>query len=239
MAFLVGALSIISTSLGGLFGIRYKDKLHLILGFSAGAVMGVAFFDLIPESIELASQAYDMHLIMPVMAFGFILYMLMGRSYTMGHCHGDDCKNEQHAGHLGAGAFCLHSFLDGMAIGLAFKVNPSIGWVVSSAVLVHNFSDGLNTVNMILKERDNKALALKWLIADALSPIIGITVATYFLVVSEPVLGLILSLFTGFFLFIGASDLVPESHHRHPTFLTSAMTVFGMVVIYFVVSLAH
>lgn len=239
MALIVGIATIFSTLLGGLFGIRFKDKLHLILGFSAGAVIGVALFDLIPESIALATKAYSIDLVTVFMAIGFILYMILDRSFALrAQCHdGEECHNENHIGQLGAAALCLHSFLDGLAIGLAFKVTPTIGWVVATAVLAHDFSDGINTVNMILKEKGNLKSAYKWLIADALAPAIGVVI-TLFFSVSEPVLGLILAVFTGLFLYIGASDLIPESHHRHPAFLTTIMTILGMGVIFTAVRFA-
>lgn len=233
MALIVGIATIFSTLLGGLFGIRFKDKLHLILGFSAGAVIGVALFDLIPESIALATKAYSIDLVTVFMAIGFILYMILDRSFALrAQCHdGEECHNENHIGQLGAAALCLHSFLDGLAIGLAFKVTPTIGWVVATAVLAHDFSDGINTVNMILKEKGNLKSAYKWLVADALAPAIGVIV-TLFFSVPESTLGLILAIFTGLFLYIGASDLIPESHHRHPAFLTTVMTILGMIVIF-------
>jgi ZIP family zinc transporter len=204
----------------------------LVLGFSAGAVIGVAFFDLIPESIEMATKAYDVGVVTMFFAIGFIIYMLIDRSFSL-HAHeGQHCENEHHHnGRLGAAALSFHSFLDGLGIGLAFKVSPEVGWVVAAAVLAHDFSDGINTVSMILKNKGKKKDAIKWLVADALAPIIGILV-TLFFSVSAPVLGLILALFTGLFLYIGASDLVPESHHRHPTIWTSVMTILGIAVLY-------
>ena len=239
MALIIGFATIVSTFLGGLFGIRFKDKLHLILGFSAGAVIGVALFDLIPESISLATKAYPLDLVTVMMAVGFILYMILDRSFALrAQCHdGAECQNENHIGQLGAAALCLHSFLDGLAIGLAFKVNQSVGWVVATAVLAHDFSDGINTVNMILKESGSQKLAFRWLVVDALAPALGV-IATLFFTVSESILGLILAIFTGLFLYIGASDLIPESHHRHPAFLTTVMTILGMTVIFIVIRLA-
>ncbi|MDO8444049.1 MAG: ZIP family metal transporter [bacterium] len=233
MALIIGLATIFSTLLGGLFGIRFKDKLHLILGFSAGAVIGVAIFDLVPESIELATKFYSIDLVTVFMAIGFILYMILDRFFALrAQCHdGEECQNENHLGQLGAAALCLHSFLDGLAIGLAFQVNQSVGWVVATAVLAHDFSDGINTVNMILKDKGNLKSAYKWLVVDALAPAFGV-LTTLFFTVPEAVLGLILAAFTGLFLYIGASDLIPESHHRHPAFLTTVMTILGMSVIY-------
>jgi zinc transporter ZupT len=221
----------ISTILGGLLAIRFKDKLHLILGFSAGAVLGVALFDLLPEAIELTKETYPVQLVMIFVALGFSVYMLLDR-FSLVHGHDEACcENPSHNGKLGASALTFHSFLDGFGIGLAFKVSPAIGWVVALAVLTHDFSDGINTVNMILKNKGERKAALKWLLADALAPAVGV-LATSFLTVSGTSLGLILSVFVGLFLYISASDLIPESHHRHPAIWTSVSTIIGMVVIY-------
>jgi ZIP family zinc transporter len=160
--------------------------------------------------------------------------MVLDRFFSI-HGHPEEhCENPHHQSKLGATALCFHSFLDGIGIGLAFKVSPAVGWVVAAAVLTHDFSDGINTVNMILKDNGNRKQALRWLIVDALAPAIGV-VTTLFFTVSQPILGLILSIFAGFFFYIGASDLIPESHHRHPAFLTTAMTITGILVLYGVI----
>jgi ZIP family zinc transporter len=132
----------------------------------------------------------------------------------------------------------MHSFLDGVGIGLAFQVSNAVGLVVTTAVLVHDFSDGINTVNMILKNDGEKKKAIKWLVIDAIAPVIGIA-STMLFTLSESSLGIVLALFTGFFLYIGASDLLPESHHNHPTIWTTILTIAGMVVIYIAITLAH
>lgn len=234
---LIVIATMISTTLGGLFAIRLKDKLHLILGFSAGAVLGVALFDLLPESIELTSGTYGVQVVSILIAAGFSAYMILDRIFSL-HSHDKHgCDNPSHGGKLGASALVFHSFLDGFGIGLAFKVSPTIGWVVALAVLAHDFSDGINTVNMIIKNKGGRKAALKWLMADALSPAIGVASA-YFLTVSESTLGLLLSFFIGLFLYISASDLIPESHHRHPAIWTTISTIIGMAVILIAVSLA-
>lgn len=237
MAILVGLLAAVSTFLGGAFAIKLKDKLHLILGFSAGAVLGVAFFDLLPESLKLASDSFGISKVILLMAIGFMLYLVADRFFSL-HCH--DCENPSHQhtlGSFGASTLIVHSFLDGLGIGLAFMASPAIGWIVAAAVLAHDFSDGINTVSMILKNSDGRRSTIYWLVADALAPLVGIIVAN-FIQITRSELGLILAVFTGFFFYLGASDLVPESHHRHPTAYTTIMTLLGMVLIYIVVSLA-
>ncbi len=234
MALLIGFCTVLSTFMGGLFALRFKDKLHLILGFSAGAVIGVAFFDLLPEAIDLATQSYNLPTITSLVALGFAIFLILDRAISL-HFHDDDHSQER--GQLSATSLSIHSFLDGLGIGLAFKVSPAVGWVVAAAVLAHDFSDGINTISVILKNKGEKKQAFKWLLIDALAPAIGV-VATMFFTVSQPILGLILALFAGFFLYIGASDLVPESHHYHPSFWTTVMTLLGMLVLYIAIHFA-
>jgi zinc transporter ZupT len=239
MLILISIATFIFTFLGGLFALRFKDKLHLILGFSAGAVIGVAFFDLIPEAIELGKAMYSISTITGVVALGFVGYMVLDRFIVM-HGHGDEhdhAHGQTRRGKLGAGSLAIHSFLDGAAIGLAFQVSAAVGAIVTAAVLVHDFSDGINTVNLILKNRGNRKQAFRWLAVDALAPVIGV-ISTFFFQLPESGLGIVLAIFSGFFLYIGASDLLPESHHQHPTIWTTIMTILGLIVLYTAIRIA-
>jgi zinc transporter ZupT len=234
---IVTVATIFATTLGGLFALRLKDHLHLILGFSAGAVFGVAIFDLLPEAIELTQDTYSVRTVTVLISIGFAFYMILDRYFSL-HLHAKNgCENPRHGGKLGAAALTFHSFLDGFGIGLAFKVSPAVGWIVALAVLAHDFSDGINTVNMILKNQGEKKMAQKWLIADALAPAVGVVVSTG-ITISSASLGLVLSVFVGLFLFISASDLIPESHHKHPAMYTTFMTIVGMAVIFLAVHFA-
>lgn len=238
MVIVFGILALVFTLLGGLFALRFKDKLHLILGFSAGAVIAVAFFDLLPEAIDLAGQKYSVNSVTALITVGFIVFMLLDRFLVIHNHHDDDsCQNKQHAGFHGATALAVHSFLDGLVMGLAFKVSLVVGAIVAVAVLAHDFSDGINTVNYILKNKHSPRTAFGWLLIDAAAPLLGV-LATFFFTLSESVLGLVLAIFCGFFLYIGASDLLPESHHRHPKTVTTIMTILGVLVLYLAIYFA-
>jgi ZIP family zinc transporter len=90
---------------------------------------------------------------------------------------------------------------------------------------------------MILKNSGTRKQALKWLLIDAFAPVLGVT-STLFFSLPESSLGIILAVFAGFFLYIGASDLLPESHHNHPTAWTTVATILGFVVLYIAIKLA-
>jgi len=242
MALLLGCAALVATLLGGAFALRYQDKLHLILGFSAGAVLGVALFDLLPESLDLTARRHSTATITLLVAVGFFAFMFLSRVLLL-HPESDESEDEHAHGHahaagsLGAASLSLHSFLDGVGIGLAFKVSTTVGAIVAAAVLAHDFSDGINTVTMILRNRGKGLRAFKWLLVDAAAPVAGVLV-TFFFSLSDVHLGIVLSLFCGFFLYLGASDLLPESHHRHPKLFTGVMNIAGAAAIWITVHFA-
>ncbi len=234
--FLISIAAFCSTMIGGALALKLRDRLHLILGFSAGAVVAVAFFDLMPEALDLGAP-FGSQNILSVVALGFLLYLLLDRLLLLhSHAH-EEHEDHESRGHVRAGSLSLHSFLDGVGIGLAFQVSTAVGAVVALAVLTHDFSDGINTINVVTRDGGSRKYALLWLLVDAIAPVLGV-ILTLFFSVSPAHLGLLLALFAGFFLYIGASDLVPESHHVHPTFWTTAMTIFGAVVLFVAIRLA-
>jgi zinc transporter ZupT len=235
---LICIATFISTILGGFFALRFKDKLYLILGFSAGAVIGVAFFDLLPTAMELSTKAYGMRLMTSMAGIGFVFYLLLDRAFVR---LSQQRKNRPGLGtlrgKLAAGCLTIHSLIDGIAIGLAFQVSAAIGGIVATAVLVHDFADGMNTTNVILKGNGNKRNAIRWLFVNAVAPVLG-AFSTFYYKVPEKNIGILLALVSGFFLYIGASDFLPESQQLYPKFSTTLMTVLGIAVLYTAIQLS-
>lgn len=242
----IAIATFIATFVGGLIALRFRDKLHLVLGFSAGAVIAVAFFDLIPEAFELSEGIREAESVALFIAIGFFVYLLIDRVLffrSTQHVHEHDMHAHVHAhGHsaLGAGGILAHSFFDGLAIGLAFQVSIAVGALVATAVLIHKISDGITTVGIVLKgEGQNpKSKALRWLGAVSVAPVLGIAAASA-VAIPESSLGAMLAFFAGFFIYIGASELIPESHHSHPKLFTTIMTFLGAAVLYIAILFAH
>jgi zinc transporter ZupT len=225
----IAVAAFVSTLAGGLLALGLRDKLHLILGFSAGAVIGVAFFDLLPEAIEMGARFHAPSVLLAFTALGFLAYLVLDRILLF---HGDSAPR----GGVGALVMCAHSLLDGVAIGFAFQASRAVGIVVAIAVVTHDFSDGINTMNIVLKNRGNRSEGFRWLLVDALAPVLGIAATLLFHLPGDR-FGLVLALFAGFFVYIGASDLIPESYHAHPKFLTTVMTLAGAAILYLAITL--
>jgi zinc transporter ZupT len=240
------------TYAGGLLALKLAARMHWVLGFSAGAVVAVAFFDLLPEALELGAGTFGVTRVFTCAAGGFLMYLLFDRvvlsrgqryrdqftALAPGAQGAQGAASTRHRATLFASSLSLHSLLDGIAIGLAFQASAAVGAVVAIAVLTHDFSDGINTMNVVLRNDSNRRRALRWLLADAIAPGIGIF-STLFFRIQGDALGIILALFSGFFLYIGASDLIPESHRAFPRALTTLMTLLGIAVLYAAVTLAQ
>ena len=149
----VAAATAVATMLGGLFALSLKRRIAMVLGFSAGAVLGVALFDLLPEALSLGQKYFGAAGILAAAAGGFLLYGLFDRLVT----HRGRPAPDPRRGFLGAGSFSVHSVLDGLGIGIAFQAGHNVGLVVAAAVLAHDFADGLNTVNVVVKNGGSRA----------------------------------------------------------------------------------
>lgn len=227
MSLALGAF--LATMTGGLFALSLRDRLHLVLGFSAGAVIGVAFFDLLPEALETGG-AWGPRTVLALSALGFFAYTLVDR-WMLLHSHDGDQHRNETRGWIGAGSLSAHSVLDGFAIGVGFQASRVVGLTVAIAVLVHDFSDGLNTVNVVVTNGGKRKVALRWLLLDAVAPMIGAGISLLFIFPKDD-LSLVLAVFAGFFLYIGASDLLPESQHAHPRFFTTLATLLGALTLF-------
>lgn len=239
MVVLFAFLTFVSTFLGGLFGLKNQDKLHLILGFTAGVLLGVVSFDLFPEIIGMV-DTLDIDPMRPMLALvaGFLIFHVLEKTLLIHHAHEDAYGKHKHpsVGIFSALALIGHSFLDGVGIGLAFQVSPSVGLLVAFAVIAHDFTDGLNTVSLVLvhKNTDKKAVALLFL--DALAPVFG-ALSTNLFTIPESWLVIYLGFFAGFLLYIGASDILPEAHSEKSSYTTIFLTICGVALIFLVTRL--
>ena len=234
LAIPAGCLTLVSTMLGGLTALRLRRELHTLIALTGGVVVAVALFDVLPESFDAVGDAQR---VTTLVGIGFLGFFVIERALVLHHRdEAEQARAHPQVGVLGAAGLSAHSFLDGLGIGLAFGLNTATGVLVFVAVVTHDFADGLNTVGFILRQGGDARRALRWLSIDAVAPLVGAIVGAA-ISVSEHTLGQLLAVYAGFFLYMGATDLLPEAH-SHPSRFRVALTVAGMVATYAVARLA-
>jgi zinc transporter ZupT len=213
---------------GGAFARRVRDHRHLARSFSAGTVIAVAFFIFLPQALTLSGGAHGADQLLPLVGLGFVIALLLDRFGPIALP-----GSEKHASarkHYG------HAVLNGAAIGVAYHVSPALSGVVSAALLVHEFSDSADAASLAsggpFPRHVRRASSVRGVCVAA-----GLAV-TYFSAISPPALSIALAMFGGYFAYLSASDLIPESYHEHPQLLTVAMTFGGAGAMYMLAGLS-
>ncbi len=235
LVIILALLTFFSTLIGGVVIVRFRNYLPFFFAFAAGSLVAVSFLDLLPESLDISrSINLPVRYIMIAVVFSFFFYSLLERFFLTHHLEETD-DHEHIMGPIGAGSLVVHSFLDGAAIGSAFHVNASMGLIVALAVIFHDFTDGINTVTVMLKNKQQIRKTISFLIFDALAPVAGV-LATTAIVIPENILAIMLAIFVGEFLYIGASTLLPETRKNLSKGIIVAMAI-GITLITVLTSL--
>jgi ZIP family zinc transporter len=214
------AVTFLSTALGGLFALRQRRHLYLVMGAAAGLLVGAALLDLLPDALRLVHDQ-GRRGVMAVLcsaAVGFLVFFGIDRLLHLGAAGHQQAPHDEglHEGGMhvfGAAAalgLTVHSFLDGLAIGAAFRADASLGAVIGIAVVAHDFGDGVSTVGVVIASKGALRASMGWLVADAVAPVLG-ALAARTVNVPQPVLAYLLGFFAGSFLFVGAAHLLPEA----------------------------
>ena len=244
IAIILAAVTAFATLSGGYIAIKSKDHLHIVLGLSAGLLLGLVSFDLLPEVFAMGTKEF---LHAPVVSIaligGFLLLhfyeQIFGSHEPAESDYGHDHSHSSNiAGSLGALAMGGHVFLDGIALGVAFAVSNNLGLAVFIALLVHAFSDGLNTVSFLIKSGSWGKRGVWLLGVDAIARVSGAAIGTSF-AVSDNFVATYLALFAGIVIYLATSHILPEAHSRHKSRYTILATIVGVAVMWALVGFLH
>lgn len=210
----VGATIVISLiSLIGIVALMIKkvvlERILLwLVGFSAGALIGGAFLHLIPEALRGSSQEN----IFVYVLIGFSSFFVLERFVKWHHCHKQDGKCEVHTftymNLIGDG---LHNFIDGLIIVASFSINPGLGVATTLAVIAHEIPQEISDFGVLVYGGFSRTRALAFNFLIALTAVLGVFVG-FFLLSIQDISQFLLSFTAGSFIYISASDLIPELH---------------------------
>lgn len=230
--------------LGGLVLISSKTLTEKLITyaspFAAGALLAAAFFDLIPESMELLEPvSASRWILVGVLTFFLIEYFI----HWFHHEHDNDHNHDKAAAPLIVIGDTIHNFIDGIAIGAAFLISPSAGIVTAIAVAAHEIPQEIGDFGVLLKHgySRTKALALNAFSAFA-AAVSAVSIFKIGNQVDLP-LGALLAVTAGLFIYIAASDLIPTIHRESKTrmakLVSAGLLILGLGLVGTATSIAH
>ncbi len=233
-------LSTIAISLISLIGIvtfaikekRLNKILHYLVSFSIGGLIGTAFLHLIPEAIETSSINSTFLFV----CGGIVLFLFIERVLHWRHCHEEHCAVHSFA-YTNLIGESVHNFLDGVIIAGAFLLDFKIGLATTMAIIIHEIPHELGNFGILMYAGMTKTKALLFNFLTAAFSVLGGILGFFLLGYLNGILPIILALTAGGFIYIAASDLIPEIR-KEAGFLKSianiAIIILGIALMYFV-----
>ncbi len=236
IVFLLTIVASIAALLGGVTALRSRRWINRALALTAGLVLGLVFFDLMPEIFETAQSVY-LDTVWPMVALvvGFLLFHIFEKFVPIHEASEGPYAPHRHPrlGTARAVALSGHSFLDGLSIGVAFQVSSAVGGAVALAVIGHRFADGFDTTTFMVVNKNKLSHIKAWLGVVVLMPIFGGLLSLVY-DFPERALAIYLGFFAGFILYIATSNILPQAHSEEFSRKSILLTVSGVVFMFIV-----
>ncbi|MFP3951247.1 MAG: ZIP family metal transporter [Candidatus Bathyarchaeia archaeon] len=242
----IASLGISLLSLIGIFTLSMNESLlqkilNMLVSFSAGTILGASLFDLLPEAVEsVPGKSVYIYISMGFVAFLFLerlIYWYHGSGHIDSLDSMGDGKPVKEFAYLNLMGDFIHNFIDGMIIAAGFTVNLEVGIVTSIAVAFHELPQEMGDYGILVYAGISKRLSLIYNFLAASSVIWGSIIGSFFLGSIEAFSGLLIAFSTGAFLFLSASELVPEMSKERDTikaliqmgfFILGLLTILGL-----------
>jgi ZIP family zinc transporter len=234
--FLLTVLASIAALLGGLTALRSRQWLNWALALTAGLVLGLVAFDLLPEIFDISvSKHLDTAWPMVALAAGFLGFHIFEKFLPVHEASEQRYGPHRHPtlGTARALALSGHSFLDGLSIGVAFQVSSAVGATVALAVIGHRFADGFDTTTFMIFHKNKLSHIKSWLSLVVLMPILGGLLSLVY-DFPQKALAIYLGFFAGFILYIAASNILPQAHSEEFSRKSIILTVLGTIFMFVV-----
>ena len=229
-SFLAMSSALIGTFVVLKFSDWAKKNSILLIGFAAGVMLSIAFVHLLPESVE-----HDPHAI--IYAFVGFLAMFIIQHFIFFHpCHDDHC--DVHLGTLSTFGLSLHSFFDGIVISIGFGANAYIGLMTTIAIMLHKLPDGITITGILMHSKQTTKKILFYSLTVALFTPIGTLAGLFFAEQIAHLIGNFLAFTSGTFIYLAASDLIPETH-KASNKKAGICLILGVIIVSFLGHIAH
>ncbi|MBI5051419.1 ZIP family metal transporter [Candidatus Micrarchaeota archaeon] len=225
----------------GLFVLSFREKilhttLFLLISLATGTLLGSAFLDLLPESLEKIDVKFGLVLTLSGIVVFFIIEKLIHWHHHHNHKHEKEEKPLAYLSLIGDG---VHNFFDGAAIAASFMVDPQIGFTTTFAIILHEIPQEIGDFSLLIYSGFSKTKALVYNFLSGILSVAGALAFYYLSPLVEHSESLALAFTAGAFIYIAAADLVPEIHKEKEwkkSFLQLLTVLVGVTLIWIIVT---
>ena len=251
MTTILATLVVSVFSLTGILALSLKEEtLHKILffliAFSAGTILGAALFDLLPEAVEHIEES----IVFVYIASGFVAFYFLERFiyWYHGHGHHSDIESQEIEpvtkgfAYLNILGDAIHNFIDGMIIAAGFTAAFPVGIATTIAVIFHELPQEMGDYGILIYAGFEKSKALLLNFAAAFSVVLGGIFASFFLETVEALSGILISYSAGAFIYLSASELIPELQEEkdfNRSLIQFVVFLIGLAVIWYLGIIFH
>ncbi|MFA5090553.1 MAG: ZIP family metal transporter [Candidatus Omnitrophota bacterium] len=225
---IAASIAVSLISLIGIFSLFFKEEwlekiLIILIGFSAGGLIGGAFLHLLPEALEKAES----HVVFYYLISGFIAFFILEKYLHWRHCHEGSCKIHPFT-YLNLAGDGIHNFTDGLVIGASFNISIHFGVITTLMIILHEIPQEIGDFGVLVYGGFSRIKALYCNFIIALTCIVG-AIAGYFASAHIKDFSVFLLPFiSGGFIYIAACDLIPELH-KQPGLKKSASSFLAFI----------
>jgi zinc transporter ZupT len=229
-----------STTFGGLLALRMANRASSLLAITAGVLLGVVFLDILPDAyMNTFNIGLSVYFLMLALLGGYVAFSAV-ESFIHVHAveHPESALPGEHSlGVLSASGLVMHSFTDGLGIGIGFEVSHALGIAIAIAVIGHDMVDGFNTVTLMEVHGNPRSRTILLLLLDAIAPIAG-AVTSYVWSPSLTVSTLFIGFFAGVLLRIGCGATLQTPRRQNGLmFERELLLSLGIGFVFFTVAL--
>ncbi|MFA5029226.1 MAG: ZIP family metal transporter [Patescibacteria group bacterium] len=232
---IISVLLISLVSLVGVAAFFFKERvlnriLLFFISFSAGSLMGGAFFHLLPEVLDEGVRPLEIFVYVLV---GFSLFFILEKFLRWRHCHDSDCAKHHHLGWMNLIGDGVHNLIDGLIVFSAFTLGPQLGVPVMVSIILHEVPQEFSDFGVLVYSGFSRLRALAYNLLSALASVLGVFIAYFLVGLDQSINDLLLPLAAGGFIYIAASDLIPELHKERKFFNSLVSFLFFLLALIF------
>jgi len=233
----VSLISFVGVIFIGLKESLLRRVVMVFVGFASGTLLGGAFFDLLPEAVNMIHPPIT---IFYFVILGIIVFFCIEKFLYWRHCHEEECQVHTFA-YISLVGDGVHNFIDGMIIAATFVLGFELGFITTLAVISHEIPQEIGDFGVLIYGGLSKRKALTYNFISALTAILG-AVVTYYVVYLRSNYALLVPFAAGGFIYIAATDLMPELHkksHAGESIIQLLSILFGLGLMAYLTSLIN